>query len=298
MADLLIRPFAPDPGRGIGPEAGGAEVFARDATRLLETDALRAWQAALDEHQLLVFRELALDDETQVALLETLGPALVENDSGRRHQHVSNVHEDGILGDERFAYHSDHAFMDDPIDVIALAAVELPDAGTTTRFVNAVRAAHALDDATRRAIGDRRGRHAIDPAAASGDVALDGPVRDDALPHAWHPILWPHPRTGEPILYVSEQQTDRVEGASPTEGRALLRSLFAHLYAERFTYVHRWRPGDLLVWDNRACQHARDAIPPGARRTLRRVSIGGTPVHEFFRRDPRWGLDARPEPRA
>ena len=90
---------------------------------------------------------------------------------------------------------------------------------------------------------------------------------------------------------MNEQQTDRVEGLAEDESRTLIEDLFAHLYREVHTYTHAWRAGDLVLWDNRALQHARDAIPLGASRNLRRISVGGTPVYEYFRRHEKWGLD-------
>ncbi|MBJ18277.1 MAG: TauD/TfdA family dioxygenase [bacterium] len=249
------------------------------------------WHAALDTHQLLLFRNASLDAETQVAFLETLGPALIENEKGRAYQFVSNTHADGILGDERFAYHSDHAFMDDPIEVISLFGLEIPESGTQTRFVNGVRAAAALPDELRERISELRARHIIDPGAESSGVAVRSPRRSDDLPHAYHPILWRHPRTGEAILYVAEQQTDHVESLDDDEGRALIEALFEHLYQPRFSYAHEWRAGDLIIFDNLALQHDRGAILPGTSRTLRRVTVGGTPVYQYFRAHSKWGLD-------
>ena len=95
-------------------------------------------------------------------------------------------------------------------------------------------AARDLPRDLRRRVEARSGRHIIDPAAASGDVALRGPTRPDHLPHAWHPVLWRGGRSGAPILYVSEQQSDRVETKSAQESRELLEALFAHLYSPRF----------------------------------------------------------------
>lgn len=272
------------------PGPTGAEVVGATLEAAISHDGARAWHAALDRRQLVVFRGLELDADEQVALLETLGPALIENDRGRPYQYVSNAHEEGILGDERFAFHSDHAFMDEPIDVISLQPIELPPGGSETRFTNAIRAGRELPESLRIEVEGRQARHVIDPGAESERVAISGPALGDDLPHAWHPVLWTHPRTGEPILYVSEQQTDRIEGLDGREGRLVIEKLFAHLYVPRFSYTHAWREHDLVVWDNRSLQHARDAVPRGTRRTLRRVSIGGTPVHEYFRNDPKWGL--------
>lgn len=265
------------------PEAFGAEILDANADALASDAATEAWHAALAAHQLLVFRDLPLSAEEQIALAATLGEPLVENDSGRRHQFVSNRHEEGILGDERFAYHSDHAFMDDPIDVISLYGLEIPLGGSATRFVNGVAAARALPDALRTRLEGRRARHTIDPSGRHGDVAVRAPRRPEEAIGAWHPILWDGSRSPDPILYVNEQQTDRVEGLDGAESDALIEALFAHLYGGPFTYVHTWREGDLVLWDNRALQHARDAIPPKETRNLRRVSVGGTSVFEFFR---------------
>ena len=270
-------------------EQTGAEVLGFDLEALADPDRTRAWHEALDAHQLLVFRDVRIGAEDQLALLETLGPALIENDIGRGYQFVSNVHEEGILGDDAFAFHSDHAFMPDPIEMISLSALELPSSGTSTRFANGLAAARALPPDLRERVGERRARHIIDPAAESGVIPVRGPRLSDDLPHAYHPILMPHPRSKQEILYVCEQQTDVVEGMQDAEGRALIEALFAHLYSPRFAYRHEWREGDLVVWDNRALQHARDAVEPGSRRTLRRVSVGGTTVYEFFARFGKWG---------
>lgn len=270
----------------------GAEVDARDFAFAIEATAATgdldsapfaaALREALDRHGLLVFRGADPEPTAQVALLEAFGPPLIENDSGRAYQFVSNTHEEGILGNARFSFHSDHAFMPDPIDVISLQAIELPASGTRTHFVNALLAARELPDRLRRPIAEGRARHIIDPSADSDAIASDGPALPDGLPHAIHPILMPHPSSGESILYVSEQQTDRIEGLDPPAGKALLDALFEHLYADAYRYSHDWQPGDLVVWDNRALQHAREAIGPTERRTLRRVSVGGTSVFEYF----------------
>lgn len=269
----------------------GAEILGWDATSQPAEDTTHAWHAALDGHQLLVFRDLELDAEGHVALAATLGPPLIENDSGRAYQFVSNTHEEGILGDERFAFHSDHAFMEDPIEIISLYGLEIPKAGSQTRFVNCALAAKKMPASLQESVSGRSARHIIDPAAESGAVAFRGPRRKDSLPHAYHPILWDGARRKAPVLYVSEQQTDLVEGLDGEESDALIEKLFAHLYSGDFTYVHEWREGDLVVWDNRALQHARDAIPNAARRNLRRVSVGGTAVHEYFRKHTKWGLE-------
>jgi taurine dioxygenase len=269
----------------------GAEIVGFDQESARTPATNDAWHAALREHQLLVFREIELDSQAQVRLVGSLGDPLVENDSGRAYQHVSNVHEEGILGDDAFAFHVDHAFMPDPIEVISLYGLEIPEEGTETRFLSGIVAAEALPEALRNAIGDRRARHVIDPVGDTSTPAVHKKLDAAGLPHSHHPMLLDDPRSGRPILFVSEQQTDRVEGLEESEGRRLVEDLLLHLQNPDFVYRHEWRPGDLVVWNNLALQHARSAIPSGTKRTLRRVSIGGTAVHDYFRRIEKWGLD-------
>jgi taurine dioxygenase len=98
------------------------------------------------------------------------------------------------------------------------------------------------------------------------------------------PVIWRHPRTGQPLLFVSQQMTARIEGLAPDESEALLEELFAHLYRPELVLDHEWRQGDLVVWDNLAVQHARGNVEiEGPERTLRKV-IGPIPADTGIRR--------------
>jgi alpha-ketoglutarate-dependent taurine dioxygenase len=86
------------------------------------------------------------------------------------------------------------------------------------------------------------------------------------------PIGMRHPRTGETVLYVSQQQTREIDGLPESESEALLEELFSHLYRAEALYEHDWRNGDLVAWDNIAIQHARPNVTlEGPVRTLRKV---------------------------
>jgi taurine dioxygenase len=112
---------------------------------------------------------------------------------------------------------------------------------------------------------------------------------DDSYPHQVRPVLWPHHRTGRPILAVWEQHTDALLPLDPDASTALVEDLYAHLYQPSHTYVHRWRPGDLVLWDNHAIQHGRPALG-AAPRTLRRVAIGPAQDLTLFARAREAGL--------
>ena len=125
------------------------------------------------------------------------------------------------------------------------------------------------------------GLNVVDPASDPGSLRMRR-REHEGLPQAFHPVLMKQAKSADEALFVTEQQTELIQGMPREESDALLRLLFAHLYDDSHVYVHEWQPGDLIVWDNRAIQHARpelSAIP----RTLRRVSVGGSSVFEFFR---------------
>jgi taurine dioxygenase len=87
------------------------------------------------------------------------------------------------------------------------------------------------------------------------------------------PALWPHPRTGEELLFVNEQHGWRFAAMSQQQSDRLFDEVFAHLYRPEAVYEHRWAAGDVIVWDNLALQHGRRANPNSVRRSLRRVAL-------------------------
>jgi taurine dioxygenase len=95
---------------------------------------------------------------------------------------------------------------------------------------------------------------------------------DEGAARAEHPVLLQHPVTSADVLYVTAMQTDSIVGLPEDESEALLKRCWETLYAPDNVYEHEWQVGDLLVWDNIALQHARDAVT--GRRTLRRVPVG------------------------
>ena len=113
----------------------------------------------------------------------------------------------------------------------------------------------------------------------------DRPMRvsdiDPRSPRCEHPVLAPHPRTGELVLMASEFHTDSLVGLARAESDALLTELFAVLYDRTNVYEHRWVTDDLLLWDNRALQHARPSAPGAEARTLQRVTLGSHTITEL-----------------
>ncbi|MEZ4215589.1 MAG: TauD/TfdA family dioxygenase [Myxococcota bacterium] len=234
---------------------------------------------------LLLFRGRRYSDEEHVALARQFGPLAAEGAGGPLPLGwVSNVLPGGALGSIAASWHIDFGFFPHPYEAIALYGSEIPASGTETWFANAVAAAADLPaDVSARLAGlsARQVADVLSPAAEAGVRVRLGRL-DETFPHFVRPVLWPHWKTGEPILGVWEQQTDAILPLDADASTALIEELFAHLYRDEHVHVHRWEPDDLVVWDNHALQHGRPAVGVDHARTLRRVSIGQTQDVSIF----------------
>jgi taurine dioxygenase len=135
----------------------------------------------------------------------------------------------------------------------------------------------AMPTALKAALGDRRIKH--DGTYNSGGYLRQGVTPTDdphAAPGAWHPAVCAHPVTGVPALYLGRRRNSYVEGLPPHESEALLDRVWAHATQPRFTYEHRWRVGDLLLWNNRTTMHRRDPFDGRTRRIMHRTQIKGS----------------------
>jgi taurine dioxygenase len=253
-------------------EPFGARVVGLDPARLTEHD-LATVRDALDRHHLLVAHLPDLTPAGQQRLAGAVGPLVDESRNGDGWTLVSD-REDGVIREGALLFHSDLAFTPAPLTAISLYALEVPAGGTATFFADGVRAAERLPSDLRATVEARRGLHCYPLTEARGDERYRVANLDAGAPREEHPVLWDHPRTGVPVLYVNAMQTDSIVGLPEPESEALLARLWAVLYDGGNVYRHDWRVGDLVLWDNLAVQHARDDVQLGVGRTLRRVPVG------------------------
>jgi alpha-ketoglutarate-dependent taurine dioxygenase len=260
--------------RHVGAEVKGLDLH--EAYTPATADALRRAFAA---HKLLVVRQPEVSDDEQLRFARLFGEVRIRyarrnEDKQTLIQYVSNARPDGILGDGEIVFHMDHTFYDVPLTAIILYGVEIPKSGTATKFRNANTLYLRLPPELRERARGVRVLHLFN---YQGDhtVWQDPDLAPPDSPRAWQPLVWTNPETGEDSLWLSPLNSVDFEGISRDEGRKLIEDLRA--YAESidpgFTYVHRWAPGDLVLWDNRMLHHARLPFQSSERRTLRRSSI-------------------------
>ena len=194
---------------------------------------------------------------------------------------VSNVLDDkgapiGALGAGEAVWHTDMSYLALPPDASMLYSLEVPPSGGDTWMLGMQAAWSTLPDALKAKVRGRRIKH--DGTYNSGGYLRKGVTPTDdphKAPGAWHPAVISHPATGAPSLYLGRRRNSYVEGLSQPESDALLDALWAHIERPDLRYQHRWRVGDLLLWDNRSTMHRRDPFDNATRRVMHRTQIKG-----------------------
>lgn len=281
-----IRPLAP----AIGAEVRGVDVAAGLDDAVFEL-LHRTWL----ERGVLLLRDQRLDEAALVAFSRRFGPLELPPAGERRDRAdgggaaapevwiISNVIENGepigALGAGEAEWHTDMAYIERPPTASILFAREVPPAGGDTYWAGMAAAWEALPQDLRAAVRGRRIKH--DTAYTSAGTLRKGaqPVTDPrSSPGTWHPALRRHPETGAETLFLGRRRNAVIEGLDLAESGALMDRLIAFATQDRFVYRHRWRAGDLLIWDNRSTMHRRDAFDAAARRVMLRTQVRGTDI--------------------
>ncbi|MSP88972.1 MAG: TauD/TfdA family dioxygenase [Alphaproteobacteria bacterium] len=176
-----------------------------------------------------------------------------------------------------FNWHTDKAYQAVPSLLTMLHAVELPPSGGDTQFADMTRAYDALPDDLKTEIAGLKVVHSFEHMRVStGDRPLT-PAEREASPPVIHPLVRTHPDTGARSLYIG-MYCSHILGMEAAASRALLDRLLAHATQPHFVYTHEWRPGDLVLWDNRCLVHRAVANYELGRyrRVLMRVVVKGT----------------------
>jgi taurine dioxygenase len=270
-------------------EAIGAEI--RDVElACLEDGAFAAIERAWLAHQVLLFRGQALSTEQLLAFAARFGalenaPLNVTGKPWIPHfpqlAVMSNVRENdrpiGSLGAGEASWHTDMSYRADPPSASVLYAVEVPaSGGGNTGFADMYAAYENLPAALAARVEQLVIVH--DSSRNSADeqrpgIAVVGDPRQ--APGARHPAVRTHPLTGRRALFLGRRRNAWIVDLDLEHSEALLDELWAHATRPEFTWHHRWRVGDLLVWDNRCVMHRRDAFDAAQRRVMHRAQVAG-----------------------
>src|SRR6266568_2590019 len=280
MMAISVAPLTP----AVGAQVSGVDLasIGEEEFPLIE----KAWH----RHSVLLFRDQQLTDDDLLRFSRRLG----ELDPPPNQEHgrqsppgypdiyvVSNVLDEkgqpiGALGAGEAVWHTDMSYLDLPPDASMLYALEIPSSGGNTYLCGMQAAWASLPAALKMKVRGRRIKH--DGTFNSGGYLRQGVTPTDdphRAPGAWHPAVCTHPVTGVPALYLGRRRNSYVEGLAQAESDALLDELWAAATRPEYSYEHRWRVGDLLLWDNRSTMHRRDPFDAKTRRVMHRTQIKG-----------------------
>ncbi len=266
----------------------GAEVTGLDLSQPLDPATTDALAAALDTHLVLAFRGQSLGDADLVRFSAGFGrlDKAPITEHGRLHAPgfeevyvISNVVEDGrpigALGAGESAWHADMTYLEDPPFGSCLYALEVPSEGGDTGFISMFAAYEALPDELRRRVEGLTLKH--DSTTNSGGYLRRGyetPGDLAASPGTVHPLVITHPGSGRRALLLGRRLNAYIPGLPVAESEALLDAIWEHALPPGLAWHHRWRVGDLVMWDNRWTMHRRDPFPSDQRRRMHRTQIG------------------------
>ena len=245
----------------------GAIVRGLDLRRPLPAQTHAGLLSALDQHLLLVFRGQSLSPAELERFASGVGPPV-------DHPHVQPLDERVSVTEIRKephhehnfggAWHFDLSFLQRPPMATVLHAKEVPQHGGDTVWSNQCLAYDNLPCGLRERIDGVFAEHTS--TLAFRDIGQ--------LLSATHALAPLHPRSGRRHLYANPVSIAGLVGWDEGASKCFLGELYAHATAESWQYRHRWRVGDVIVWDNLACMHKALNDYHGHRRVMHRIAVG------------------------
>lgn len=267
----------------------GIEVSGIDLNRI-EGATIVDLRRLFHENQLMVIRDQDITPQRFLWFARHFGTPQPHILAHLRHAAVpeilplSNIFEDGKpigVYDGAAFWHQDMAFEEVPSNATIVHALEVPDTGGETMFANMWGAYDALDDGMRARLSDMVTRHRYgnraDENFATRAKAMElNEEEQKAVRDVFHPIVLPHPATGQRGLYGIASTSRGIVGMEDAVACQLLDQLTEHAAQEQFVQVHHYRVGDIILWDNFSLMHRATLIDkatgPNTRRYLHRIS--------------------------
>ena len=251
--------------------------------------AYAAARAAFEQHSVLVLRNQDVTDEIQLAFSRRFGPPEVtkvgSQGTGSHFVILSTIGPDGkvVPPDHRLSlrnkanqlWHTDSSFKPMPALTSILSARVIPANGGETEYVSTRLAFERLDAGLQKRLENSFAWH--DYAHSRSKIAADlaSPEERAALPPQCWRMVWANPVNGRGALYLASHAY-AVEGMEAAVGKKLIDELTAAATAPCTTYLHGWRKGDVVMWDNRATMHRGRPWPAHEARLMVRTTISAT----------------------
>ena len=255
---LTVRPLG---------EYIGAEVTGIDLTQPLDEETRKRLHEALVRHIALVIRDQKFTARQFLDAALVFGEPMDRNFLTYSVPGVPYVHEvssrqrnkDGSVVMTGSRWHTDHTNEEYPPKFTTLYAVELPEKGGGTSIANMRAGYDSLPEDVKKRIDGMKTENVIAGSASNymntDRIATQQELNPDPV---LQPLARTNPDTGAKALYFHPHKTERIVGMEPEASQALLKELLEKALKPEFVYSHKWRRGDMLIWDNRSALHKAD----------------------------------------
>jgi taurine dioxygenase len=276
----------------------GAEITGIDLSQDISDADRDVIFNAYIENLVLLFRGQSLSFDDLLRLREVFGPPGQTANQllglGRKKYYpdevpteitiISNIVEAdgtprGSLGDGEAYWHTDSSFTETPISASLLHAIEVTDQGGETAFLDMYQAYDDMPaDLAARIEGKFANHSKVHNSNGTKRPEFADVTDPSKAPGVKHPLVRTHPASGRKCLYLGRRLNSYIFGLPLDESEKLLDEVWAHACQDKYIWEHKWKPGDLLVWDNRCVMHHRNAFPPDARRLMHKSITAGEAV--------------------
>jgi taurine dioxygenase len=274
----------------------GAEISGVDLSRPVDAETFAEIQAAVRKWKVVFFRDQDLSNDALKAFGRNFGPLtpahpIAEGIEGHpeiweraadeyreRRSENDNLRPGARKPRDYKGWHIDITFVANPNAYSLLYGVDIPPYGGDTLFTNLVTAYEGLSPKIKALIDDLKAVHKTSSYDNGG--FLRPKRKDGRAPGPFvslHPLVRVHPETGEKVLFLNLGTTSHIVGLKERESQALLDLLEFEVTRPEYQLRVRWRPGTLVVWDNRAVAHAGpiDYAHFDLPRVVRRITTAG-----------------------
>ena len=261
----------------------GAEITGVDVKTMDEATFEKIYRAWLD-YNVIAVRDQKLEIPDYLTYSRRFGVISPHPSKSTRHPDCPEI---TLLGANKFradgtldmaiyrrgaeGWHTDGAYDEEPFKATQLYAIAIPSRGGNTLFASMYAAYEALPQRLKQRLEGRLG--AFTYGGRRKKTALLNPEDRDWQP-VFHPIVRTHPETGRKALYFDPGKILRIEGMDEAESDATIDELTGYMIQPGAEYHHKWRVGDIVIYDNRCSYHrAAGDYPPEEERIHWRVSI-------------------------
>jgi taurine dioxygenase len=261
----------------------GAEIAGVDLSGPVGEPTRKKLNQAFLDHAVIAIRDQKLNAAQFLEAMKIFGEIFLQHNPRFAVPECPQIHyisnqekfEDGRVYIPGEGYHTDHSNDVEPPKATALYAVKLPKTGGDTQFVNMYQAYDALHEVMKKRIDGLQARHVYQSKYSERQLpSLAQERRKIASGSVTHPIVRTHPLTGRKALYINPIRIEGIVGMPEQEALSLLDALLQHATQEKFQYRHKWKAGDLVIWDNRCLMHkANGDYPVSEVRYLYRVML-------------------------